>query len=352
MIKVSQAFSFSEIGKRENNEDFVGHKNQNCFVVCDGVGGNEKGEVASSLVGKCFLHEFEKLPDSDPSKVLKKAEAELSSYILNHPETQGMATTLTFSQIRNYGIYVAWCGDSRIYQFRDGKIAFQTEDHSWVNEAVKAGIISKGEAKGHPKSNIITRAICSEARPTQLDSLLIQNIEVSDSFLHCTDGVLEAWSNTDLEALFGQGFSPAQIIDRLQEECKNLSRDNATALLYQVEWVEGLPETDGLSSAHKVSAILKKLSVRKYIAICLAILLFVLIGLLILRKNKAETIGCSRDVETKSKKEKVIIPRKAIAKSIVGSLTNDTIEAQIARERHGPFMQDTINSKKAKSIKP
>jgi hypothetical protein len=149
-----------------------------------------------------------------------------------------MATTLTFSQPRKDGILAAWVGDSRIYQFRNGRILYQTEDHSWVNEAIKAGIITKSEGVGHPKSNIITRAIQGSEKPTQIEWSLLSDVCKGDYFLHCSDGVLESWSNEELEVLFAQGFSSAEIMARMEKECEMNSRDNSTAILYEVEFAD------------------------------------------------------------------------------------------------------------------
>lgn len=238
MIKVGPAIQFSVLGKRENNEDFACFENGSHFVVCDGVGGNQKGEVASAIVARHFLNAFHDDPDSGVDAVLKSAEQKMSAHIQQNPETYGMATTLTFSQVILNSILLGWVGDSRIYQFRNGRILFQTEDHSWVNEALKAGIITKEEAVGHPKSNIITRAIQGADKPTQAETTQLSDICKGDYFLHCSDGVLESWSNEDLEILFSQGFSASEIMDRMEKECGQKSRDNSTAILYEVVFAD------------------------------------------------------------------------------------------------------------------
>jgi protein phosphatase len=176
MIKISTVRYISEIGKRQNNEDNYGFDNGN-FVVCDGVGGSEKGEIASEITVRCFLEAFKKNDSVNVNDVLKEAENKLSAYIAEHPEAIGMATTLTFSQIKDDCIYVGWVGDSRVYQFRNGKILFKTTDHSWVNEALKAGIITEEEAVDHPKSNIITRAVQGSHRPTTADTVYLHDIQ-------------------------------------------------------------------------------------------------------------------------------------------------------------------------------
>ena len=241
MIRVGKAVAISERGKRSNNEDNFGFSEHSHFVLCDGVGGAAKGEIASDIVVKQFVHALQQNPKANLESVLQMAEGKLSACVENHPESSGMATTLTFSQIKENGILVAWCGDSRIYQFRNGKVIFQTEDHSWVNEAIRSGIITEDEATNHPKSNIITRAIMGREKPAQLESREIRDVEKGDYFLHCSDGVLEAWSNPDMEALFGQGFDLERIISLLADECRQLSKDNFTALVYQIELAE-VPE--------------------------------------------------------------------------------------------------------------
>jgi serine/threonine protein phosphatase PrpC len=235
MIKVKKQYTVSELGKRNNNEDNFGYVHGTTFVVCDGVGGSNMGEVASELTVKTFIDAFNKNPNADASDVLKLAEFNISDHIVKHPNLEGMATTLTFSQIKDNGVYLVWVGDSRIYQFRGGEIIFQTTDHSWVNEALRSGIITPSEAINHPKSNIITRAIQGSQKPTKVDSCLLTNIKKGDIFLHCTDGVLESWTNEDLSALFLSLKEPEAIIAKIRLECLQNSKDNFTAIIYQIE---------------------------------------------------------------------------------------------------------------------
>jgi PPM family protein phosphatase len=235
VIKISSQGFISELGKRENNEDNCAFKKGSTYVLCDGVGGGEKGEIASDLVVHTFIEEFEGNPMADANLVLIKAENNITEYIKNHPEADGMATTLTFSQVREDGIYIAWCGDSRIYQFRDGKTIFETTDHSWVNEAIKSGIITTDEAINHPKSNVITRAVQGNHKPVLSDTLLLTDIQANDLFLHCSDGVLESWSDDDLIALFSSENDPEKILEIIKKDCSLHSKDNFTAIVYRVE---------------------------------------------------------------------------------------------------------------------
>ena len=235
MIKITKQGYITELGKRVNNEDNCGYISGSAFVVCDGVGGAEKGEIASDITTRCFIESFQENPVADANDVLQIAEDKLSRYIEQNPDAMGMATTLTLSHIRENEIYVAWCGDSRVYQFRRGQIVFKTTDHSWVNEALKSGIITPEEAINHPKSNIITRAVQGTHKPTSADTVLLTDIQQGDIFMHCTDGVLESWTDDDLSALFASENEPEKILQVIKEECSKYSKDNFTAIVYLVD---------------------------------------------------------------------------------------------------------------------
>jgi protein phosphatase len=235
MIKIKEHLGFSELGKRSNNEDCYGFIDGLIYLVCDGVGGAEKGEVASEIVVNTFLNEYESNFFASAQNVVFKAEQNLSAYLENNEQANGMATTLAFLERRAEGVYLAWVGDSRIYQFRNGKIIYKTRDHSWVNDAFDAGIITEEETVNHPKSNIITRAIQSANKPVQVDDVFLTNVCSGDFFLLCSDGVLEAWKDEDLVAIFGQTNDISEIKNVIKTECLNHSRDNYTSIVLQIE---------------------------------------------------------------------------------------------------------------------
>ena len=239
MIKILEQDSLSEKGRRANNEDNGGWDSGKVYVVCDGVGGNEKGEVASEIVVNTFIEEFKTNPEQPVNQVLAKTESKMLSYLEQNPQASGMATTLTLLRIRDNGIFASWVGDSRIYQFRKGKIIFQSRDHSWVNDAVDAGIITHEESINHPKSNIITRAIQGAQKPTQADEVQLTDIDAGDYFFLCSDGVLETWDDVELSALFALDIPIQQITQKIKDECAKISRDNYTAIIFKIE--QGLP---------------------------------------------------------------------------------------------------------------
>ena len=312
MIKIINQGYISELGKRTNNEDNCAFIKGSTYVVCDGVGGSEKGEIASDIVSKSFVESYKSDPLADANVVLKNAEAKLSNYIDNNPDAMGMATTLTFSQVRDNGIYVAWVGDSRIYQFRKGQIIFRSTDHSWVNDALKAGIITKEEAVNHPKSNIITRAVQGNHKPTSADTRLLTDIQKGDLFFQCSDGILESWNDVDLQALFLAIIDPDKILEKLKMECEQYSKDNFTAIVYRIEeasivrntsstdnYVNAIPLKNNNGSTKSNSnykeqiakPTLKGLLNLKILGVRLVLLVVILISLIIAIKYKDVFMG-------------------------------------------------------------
>jgi len=274
MIKVLRQNSISELGKRSNNEDNFGYIPGFTNIVCDGVGGAEKGEIASEIVVQTFIDSFSKNPNADASVVLKIAESNISSYINKHENSIGMATTLTFSHVKDDGIFIAWVGDSRVYQFRNGQIIFQTTDHSWINEALRSGIITESEAINHPKANVITRAIQGSHKPTIADTVFLTDIKKGDLFLHCSDGVLESWSNEDLSALFSSLHDPEQILETIKKECFLSSKDNFTAIVFEIDDVRIVKESKSNIPQPYILNKQTRLKKRKYVVIGILFIVF------------------------------------------------------------------------------
>jgi protein phosphatase len=234
MIRIKQKVSFTDRCKRENNEDFAGSNRNNEFVVCDGVGGRQKGEIASEIVAKTFLKAYQQ-EDVPIENILLNAEKNLTDFINENPDSLGMATTLTYAKVFDNGILLAWVGDSRIYQFRNNRILYQTRDHSWVNQAIDQGLITEEESYNHPKSNVITRAIVGSHSPTEVETHFITDIQEDDYFFLCSDGVQETWVNEELIALFSQNQGAEIIAQKIKSECQVFSQDNSTGIIFQIE---------------------------------------------------------------------------------------------------------------------
>lgn len=253
-ITIGKPWAVSEKGGRQNNEDSIYplpekvNSNQKLFLVCDGVGGSEKGEIASSLACESFQSFFSTFLENEPSeefinKAVKYTEARFDDYVNMHPEAKGMATTLTMISVGSSGMTLAHIGDSRIYQFRKGDIIYHTEDHSLVNSLVKLGKITEEEALTHPQKNVIIRAIQGSERPTEADVVLLNDIQVGDLFFMCTDGVLERLKNKDLSRIFSVYNSPEDIKDAIMASCCGKTRDNFS---FYILPVQNVGETIGI----------------------------------------------------------------------------------------------------------
>jgi len=155
---------------RSNNEDacFVMQKDR-VFIIADGVGGNKSGEIASRTAVKGIVEYIENNPldgISSPKKIqeyfdecIKKINLTVLESSQRFEENRGMATTIVVAYIVKNKMYVMNVGDSRAYIFRKHKLRQITEDHTYVNSLVKAGVITEEEAEYHENKNMITRAI-------------------------------------------------------------------------------------------------------------------------------------------------------------------------------------------------
>lgn len=245
-ITIGKPWAVCEKGGRQNNEDSIYplperiNANQQLFLVCDGVGGAEKGEIASALACESFQTYFSTFLNGEATedfinKAIRYTEARFDDYVSVHPEAKGMATTLTMVSVGKNGITLAHVGDSRIYHLRQGEILYQTEDHSLVNSLVRLGKITRDEAAHHPQKNVILRAIQGTEHPTEADVVLLDNIQAGDFLFMCTDGVLERVSNQELTSIFRKNGSPENIKNDLMVSCSGKTRDNFSFYIIPIQ---------------------------------------------------------------------------------------------------------------------
>lgn len=230
--------TISEEGKRPYNEDYLyTEPDSGLFMVCDGVGGSNKGEVASRKACEYFAGHLKSFPDfslTGLEKTLVECEKKFDAYTRQDPDARGMATTLTLLKLFPEKAVIGHIGDSRVYHIRNGKILFQTTDHSFVNELVASGFLTPEEAKTHPKRNQITRAIQGSEHPTYIDVNEIESVQNQDYFMLCSDGILEAIDDDFILRNFLEENSPEQLKGRILEMCREMSTDNFTAIIIKI----------------------------------------------------------------------------------------------------------------------
>lgn len=246
-IILNQPYSFCQKGRRANQEDArfpdvdAPHECKPAFIVCDGVGGQDKGEVASRTVADAMGRYMESIDPAQPfnsadfSKMLEYAYDCL--YKKMQTNSREMATTMTFAFFNRDGVFCAHMGDSRIYHVRPGVgIMYRSEDHSLVNALVHSGVITPEEAINHPQSNVITRCISyvdeGMDRPSST-TISIDDVEAGDYIFLCTDGVFHCITDNELLAILSSNTNDEEKIKHIAEKSKE-SSDNNTAYLIGV----------------------------------------------------------------------------------------------------------------------
>ncbi len=253
IIKIGRPGTFSEQGRKDQQEDRTYPRtqadmspNDKCFVLCDGMGGHEKGEVAAEIVSETL---YKSLTSNPPAggyadkqwfdRSLNAAYNALDKMDLSSERRPG--TTMTCVYLAENGVLCAHIGDSRIYQVRPGQgILYRSEDHSLVNQMVKLGEITPEEAEHHPKRNIITRAMQPKLdKRYAADIVVISDVKAGDYFFLCCDGILEQLSDKKLVEIISADTDVMQKRNEIYDICHNKTRDNYTCILIPITEVEG-----------------------------------------------------------------------------------------------------------------
>lgn len=210
-----KVLSIYELGQRKNQEDTIYPpiggwvEEDRLFIVCDGMGGHEKGEVASKTVCDKIVEYINE--NYDPKEIFTE---EVFNAALSHAydaldalddgAEKKMGTTLTFLMFHNDGCMLAHIGDSRIYHIRpseskDSRILYVTRDHSLVNDLVAIGEMTAEEAKTSRQKNVITRAMQpNQERRSKADIYNIEDVRSGDYFYMCSDGMLEQAEDVEI----------------------------------------------------------------------------------------------------------------------------------------------------------
>jgi serine/threonine protein phosphatase PrpC len=241
IISINEPACLNETGGRKNNEDSVfpgkgnASKKDKLFIVCDGVGGSEYGEVASNLACEA-LADFILLNENyDIYNSLYFINNRFLDYFKLLPEYAGMATTLVFLLLGYENITLGWIGDSRIYHIREGNILYQTKDHSLVNKLIKEGKLTPDEAKYDFRKHFITRTINGTHNLSEMEFKIIDNIQAKDYFLLCSDGLLEKVDEVVIGNYFNGINEPYDIKNEIYHLCEGHTSDNYSMYIIQVE---------------------------------------------------------------------------------------------------------------------
>lgn len=207
-------------------------------VVADGMGGHISGEVASRRAVEVLTETLETVRGHAPVVLARAAQAanvEVYNHAVDHPEHRGMGTTMTAVLIDDQVGLVGHVGDSRAYLLRDGSLTRLTDDHSWVADRVRQGLLSEDEASKHRYRNVITNAI--GATPTFRLDVMHFRVEAGDVILVVSDGVSMLLGEPLMQQIIA-GAEPAAAVTRLLREANDRGGpDNVTAVVMRVEEV-------------------------------------------------------------------------------------------------------------------
>ncbi|GAB3568613.1 protein phosphatase 2C domain-containing protein [Spirosoma luteolum] len=244
--------AFSHIGQRPSNQDALfpadPTEHSRLLLVCDGMGGTDRGDVASQLL--CAeIADYARALDYPPfdsvhlRTALDRAVRQYRRYLAGNPTVGRMGSTLALLQLHEAGITIAHIGDSRVYQIRDGQVLFRTHDHRQVLDMVDAGIITASQALTHPWRNRLSRAVLVNAdpaipaAPATPDLVLLTDVRPDDYFFLCTDGVGEAVDEDTLCRVLAARFSDQAKLNTLLSLCAGTTHDNYSGFLLSIRAV-------------------------------------------------------------------------------------------------------------------
>ena len=215
------------------NEDshFIG---DNLIIVADGMGGESSGDIASKIAVET-VSELLKRPlsdvisDNEARELLfssiSQADKAISDYIEKHPASAGMGTTILIAIIRENNMYMAWCGDSHCFLFREGYVMSRTKDHSYVQELIDADRITVEESFTHPDNNLITRYV-GGGEGTCVPDYTSCQINVGDIFIFCSDGLSGYCRHEDIRKCISSNINTQNLPVCLMKLAKSHGSDD------------------------------------------------------------------------------------------------------------------------------
>ena len=236
MLRVSEQAFRSDTGRQRNANEDAYFARAPIFVVADGMGGAQAGEVASKAAAEAFDRD---LPEAPPEQILREtieaANREIHQHALADPTLAGMGTTITAAILdaASEEVGIGHVGDSRAYRLRGGSLERLTRDHSLVEELRRKGQLTDAQAEDHPQRSIITRALGPE--PDVEVDLQSVPAQPGDVFLLCSDGLTTMLDDEHItRILTGATSIDAGVRALIDEANRAGGRDNITALAFRL----------------------------------------------------------------------------------------------------------------------
>jgi len=245
MLRAADTVAQTDTGRQRRDNEDSAYARAPVFVVADGMGGAQAGEVASKIAVEVFE---QGVPDGgSPEERLADRAREANKRIHNLSKTQheraGMGTTLTAAYLEDSELAIAHVGDSRAYLFRDGELKMLTQDHSLVAELVQRGKLTEEQAAEHPQRSIITRALGPE--PTVEVDTVTYPVRAGDVLLLCSDGLTSMISDEQVASVLSSTNDLNAAAQALIDEANAAGgRDNITVVLFRLEEADAEASVD------------------------------------------------------------------------------------------------------------
>jgi serine/threonine protein phosphatase PrpC len=240
VLRVADHYAGTDTGRqRRANEDSLLARAP-LFVVADGMGGAQAGEVASKIAVESFLHGLTDAsqPEAALATLAQAANSRIHELSHSNAEQAGMGTTLTAVYVGEREVAIAHVGDSRAYCLRDGELLRLTDDHSLVDELLRQGRLTPEEAVEHPQRSVITRALGPEGT-VEVDTRSF-GARAGDVYLLCSDGLTTMLSEEEIAAVLRGHHRLRDAGEALIAAANDAGgRDNITVLLIRLEDVDG-----------------------------------------------------------------------------------------------------------------
>ena len=235
--------------KREHNEDNMAYvipkdlqvmaAKGALFIVADGMGGHAAGEVASEIAVDTVSNAYYQDDSDDVAtsllQAIRRANAAIHQRAAENMLRSGMGTTCVAAVLRGNMAYIANVGDSRAYLVRNGQVKQISQDHSWVYEQVRAGLLTEDQARTHAQRNVITRSLGTQVE-VEID-VFHEQLQEGDTLILCSDGLSGLVSDEELQHIVDQ-FVPQESVYHLVERAnENGGPDNITAIVARVQEV-------------------------------------------------------------------------------------------------------------------
>src|SRR5690348_500830 len=200
--------------RREHNEDtYYADAELGLWLVADGMGGHEHGEVASAIARDTLI---EQVSQGNPlARAIQLADEEIIKHSSRKAEALPMGTTVVAVRVKGDEFEMSWVGDSRVYLW-DGALKQLSQDHSYVQELIEQGAITAEQARTHPHRNVVTQALgVTDPQSLRVDTVR-GNLKPGMQILLCSDGLTEEVEDEDISRILSRGdLSAQECVDHL-----------------------------------------------------------------------------------------------------------------------------------------